>query len=470
MKRIIYIFCSLLFLLTFPGISFAQFGPPTPPPGFDQGPYNVSTSSVAQKGEFLVGVTKKMRKQARKTHVRKKGKRPSKRQLYKRMARSLGLRISRPLTSDNIFYATGIRGNTAKMQKALDKGLATNIEANQRIYNFGFNELQADFFCFLTLCWGVENYGFTLGGTAVFDVDVDASDAWRDGHEGEGVVVAVLDTGVAATHKDLAANMWVNTRETANGNDDDGNGFIDDVGGWDFANGDNDPDDDHFHGTHVAGTIAAVRGNNSGIIGVAPQAQILALKVLDGDGFGSFAGIIEAIDYTITLKRQGANIRVINASLGGTEGSQLLEQTIQRATNNDILFVAAAGNAAEDNDVVPQFPANYSTSNSGVIAVAAINSDGTLSTFSNYGSNSVQIAAPGHLVWSTIISGLYLPSSGTSMAAPHVAGVAALVASARPGLSPSQIRTRLMDTAKPLNDLGGRLARAGIVSATRALE
>ena len=226
------------------------------------------------------------------------------------------------------------------MNKALAKGFVTTIENNQRIHHFGFNEVQEDFFCFLTLCWGVENFGSFFGGDAVADVDVDASDAWRDGYEGAGVVVGVLDTGLAATHPDIEANVWTNSAEIANGRDDDGNGFIDDVAGWDFANNDNDPDDDHFHGTHVAGTIAAVRGNNHGIIGVAPQAQILALKVLDEDGFGSFVSVIEAIDYAIVLKRSGVPIRVLNASLGGTEGSALLEQTLRRAGNNDILFLS----------------------------------------------------------------------------------------------------------------------------------
>jgi len=288
--------------------------------------------------------------------------------------------------------------------------------------------------------WALNNTGQT-GGTV--DADIDAPEAW-DITTGDGsVVVAVIDTGIDYTHPDLVSNIWINAGEIAgDGIDNDTNGYIDDIHGWDFVNDDGNPMDDDGHGTHVAGTIDA-RGNNAlGVSGVAPNVKLMALKFLDSEGFGYVSDAVSAVNYATMMKRDhGVNVVATNNSWGGGSFSQALYDAISAANTQDILFVAAAGNDGRDNYYYASYPANYDLPN--VISVASTDHNDELSWFSNYGAN-VDLAAPGESILSTLPGGGYGTLSGTSMATPHVAGAVALLKMAEPGLTGAQIKARLL--------------------------
>ncbi|MEM6687943.1 MAG: S8 family serine peptidase [Planctomycetota bacterium] len=280
---------------------------------------------------------------------------------------------------------------------------------------------------------------------------VNAPEAWAAGYTGEGILVAVVDTGVDLDHPDLINNIYVNPGEIAgDGIDNDGNGFIDDVNGYDFAGRDANPNDVNGHGTHVAGSIAA-SSNGFGATGVAPDATILPVRVLGDNGSGSTSSVAAGIRYAADL---GADI--INLSLGGGY-SRAIDAAIDYAESLGSLIVAAAGNEAAS---VPGYPAAFSASNGNVISVGAHDSADRIAGFSNDvgRSGSVQIDAPGVGVYSTYAGGRYGRLSGTSMAAPHVAGVAALALSAAPNLAPDQLRDLLVggsiDTALGSDALG----------------
>ncbi|MGK2877907.1 MAG: S8 family peptidase [Solirubrobacterales bacterium] len=289
---------------------------------------------------------------------------------------------------------------------------------------------------------------------------VRALNAWPSA-DGNGAVVAVLDSGANAANPDLAANLWTNAAEIAgNGVDDDNNGFIDDVNGADWVERDGNPDDAGGHGTHVAGTIAAAAGNNFAAAGVAPGAKIMPLRFLDGNGAGNIADAIAGIDYAITNRAD-----VINASWGGRDFSPPLRDAIARAGAAGITVVAAAGNDGLSNDSSPTYPAAFSLSN--LIAVAASDRRDKLASFSNFGS-SVDVAAPGVEVVSTEGAGLaYM--SGTSMAAPHVAGIAALARSFKPGLAPATVIASIESGVQKNSALSGKVRTGGVADATGTL-
>jgi subtilisin family serine protease len=260
--------------------------------------------------------------------------------------------------------------------------------------------------------WGLQNIDAVLA----WDISVGEAD----------VVVAVIDSGVDYDHEDLSANMWQNTDEVpGNRIDDDGNGYVDDVYGYDFAadnsgSNDSDPMDIETHGSHVAGTCAAIGNNGIGITGVAWNAKIMALKGMRPDGYLYDSDTMEAIEYTILMKERGVNVVVINASYGSTDGSQTdpINDIIAEAGRAGIVFVAAAGNEGVDNDVTPQYPASYGAPN--IISVAASNPYDDLATFSNFGASSVDLAAPGERIFSTVSgSGEYaaVVSGGTEYTA-----------------------------------------------------
>jgi len=247
-----------------------------------------------------------------------------------------------------------------------------------------------------TKLWGLKNTGQTVNGTGgTPDADIDGPEAWDLTTGSSGVVIAVLDSGVAHTHPDLADNIWSNSGEIAgNGIDDDGNGYVDDVCGWDFVDNDNDPTDPYGHGTHVAGTIAAMGDNGTGTVGVCWTARIMPLRFLNTFGYGTVADEISAIEYAIA---NGA--KVINASYGSSGFSQPEYDAIEDAGAAGILFVAAAGNTATDNDASPFYPASYDLAN--IVSVAATDQDDKRASFSNYGVTSVDVGAPGKNVYST---------------------------------------------------------------------
>ena len=350
--------------------------------------------------------------------------------------------------------------NLKALQSHLESGLIDYIEPN---YQFSIDAVPND--PRLDELWGMHNSGQS-GGTA--DVDIDAAEVWDVSTGDEQIVVGVVDTGIDYNHPDLKANMWLNPGEIAgNGIDDDGNGVIDDLHGYNAINDSGDPFDDHSHGTHCAGTIAAVGNNEKGVVGVMWNAKLVALKFLSSSGSGYTSDAVKAIDYAIGLRQRGVNLRVLSNSWGGGGASQSLKDAISRANAAGILFVAAAGNSARDNDTSPTYPANYPVEN--VVSVAAVSRSGALAYFSNWGKSSVHLAAPGVQILSTVPNAGYSSFSGTSMATPHVAGVAALAFSQQARRSPQEMRELLKQSVKPLDSLVGKTQSEGVVSAYRAL-
>ncbi|HKH10591.1 MAG TPA: S8 family peptidase [Rubrobacter sp.] len=323
--------------------------------------------------------------------------------------------------------------------------------------------------------WGLNNTGHT-GGTP--DADADAPEAWDKTTGSPDTVVAVIDEGIDINYPDLRDNIWTNSGEVPDNNiDDDGNGYVDDVHGYDFANDDAtvyDPDpitgEGDEHGTHVAGTIAAVGDNGIGVTGVNWHAQVASLKFLGANG-GYTSDAVEAINYAVA-----EGMPISNNSWGGGGRSQALEDAIRRADDAGHIFIAAAGNGGsdgigDDNDATPHYPSSYDVPN--VVAVAASDDDDKLASFSNYGASSVDIAAPGVGILSTLPGNAYGRYSGTSMATPHVTGVAALIQSQQPGLggpdADTQIKAQLLQYADEKASLQGKVATNGRLNALGSL-
>jgi len=296
--------------------------------------------------------------------------------------------------------------------------------------------------------------------------DINALSAWRLERGSNSLKVAVIDGGVDYTHPDLAGNMWTNPGEIAgNGKDDDGNGYIDDVHGWNALMNNGNPMDENGHGTHCAGTIGATH-NDGGVSGVMGNVRIMAVKFLNGRGSGKTSDAIEGIDYAIKM---GADI--MSNSWGGGPYSRALYDTIKHASSKGILFVAAAGNQANDNDRNTYYPAGYRLPN--IVAVAAHAFTDALANFSNRGNNTVHIAAPGKNILSTTVGGGHAVLSGTSMATPHVSGALGLLLAKAGRMSPALARERLMMTSIPAGIYrrhtisGGRLDALNLLRDTR---
>ncbi|MCB0323093.1 MAG: S8 family serine peptidase [Bdellovibrionales bacterium] len=342
----------------------------------------------------------------------------------------------------------------------LDADLVEYIEPN---YVYGVNVVPND-----------PSFGSLWGLHQSNDIDIDAPEAWDivTGNESEPIVVGVVDTGIDYNHVDLSANMWRNTAEYGGspGVDDDGNGYVDDIYGWNGVSNNGNPMDDQastYHGTHCAGTIGAVSNNGIGITGVAWNVKLMALKFLGSNGSGATSDAIEVINYAITMRERGVNLRVLSNSWGGGGYSQALFEAVQAANNVGIIFIAAAGNNNSNNDSSPAYPANYTNPN--VISVAAVSSNGSRASFSNYGATTVDLAAPGVSIYSTKRGNAYQSLNGTSMATPHVSGVAALVLSRYPQYNPSQLKAQLLDTVQPVAALNGLMLKPGIVNARAAV-
>ncbi len=309
--------------------------------------------------------------------------------------------------------------------------------------------------------WGLSNYG-QQGGTP--GADISATNAWDYSIGSTNVIVAVIDTGVRYTHRDLAAQMWHNPGEVVgNGSDDDNDGYIDNEFGIDAFDNDGDPMDTDGHGTHVAGTIGAAANDGNPHVGVAWKVQIMALRCGTEQGLPNSA-IVKCIEYA---GDHGA--KVINASFGGYAFSQAEFDAINAVRAKNVLFIAAAGNDNNDNDLRPSYPASFRLDN--IISVAAMDRNDLLASFSNYGKNSVHLAAPGVEIYSTWIGSDtdYNIIQGTSMATPHVVGVAALVAAYIPGAGYSEIRDRILQGVSPVPTFAPRTITGGRLNAFKAL-
>ncbi len=355
--------------------------------------------------------------------------------------------------------------------------------------------------------WALHNIGQTDatpdGSAGTPDADVDGPEAW-DLETGGDVLIGVIDTGMVYTHEDLAANMWVNADEDLNGDglftkadinnvDDDGNGFVDDVHGYDFTTcaefntsgstcikskpRDSDPLDDRFHGTHVSGILAAEGNNMDGVAGVSWTARLMAIKAFNFQGRGLESDAIDAIAYATLM-----GVTLTNNSWGGFPFSQAMEDTIAAAGAAGQLFVAGSGNAGMDNDQVPFYPASYDLDN--IVAVAATDHEDNLVSLSNFGATSVDLGAPGEDIFSTFLAGAdfdglfvcndrdedgYGFCTGTSAAAPHVTGVASLLWSADPGLTHLQVKARILGSTDALPALAGKCVTGGRLNAFNAL-
>ena len=307
--------------------------------------------------------------------------------------------------------------------------------------------------------WGLHNTGAT--GTA--DADIDAPEAWSITTGSRTVTVGVIDTGIDYNHPDLAANIWSNPGEIAgNRVDDDHNGHIDDVHGWDFCNDDANPMDDHGHGTHCAGTIGAVGNNGIGVAGVNWAVSIAALKFLSAGGSGAISDAIDAVNYA---NRMGFDLT--SNSWGGGGYSALMEEAISAAGTAGYLFVAAAGNSALNTDTAANYPSGYDCEN--ILSVAATDANDALAYFSNHGVESVDLAAPGVDIYSTAPNAGYTTLSGTSMATPHVAGAAALLKSAHPQFGAPLLKTVLLASVDPITSLQGVVSTGGRLNLATAL-
>ncbi len=294
------------------------------------------------------------------------------------------------------------------------------------------------------------------------NVDIDAPQAWQVTTGSASTIVAIIDSGIDTTNPELAGRLWTNPNEVAgNGRDDDQDGFVDDVHGWNFVNNNANINDGLGHGTHVAGILGAASNNAYGVAGVNWNARLMILKFIGSDGSGSVDNAVQAIYYAV---QHGA--RVINASWGGPDYSQALDDAIRYAGNQGVVFVTAAGNESANNDITPSYPALDRLPNQ--ISVAAIDASGNLASFSNYGVKTVDIAAPGVDILSTVPHG-YASYSGTSMATPFVAGVVSLVVGLHPNWSATQLVQQVLATAKPLPSLTGLTVTGGIVDAASAV-
>jgi len=291
---------------------------------------------------------------------------------------------------------------------------------------------------------------------------ISATDAWDISTCNQKIVIAIIDTGIQLDHQDIMNNIWQNSSEIMDSIDNDNNGLIDDLYGWDFVNNDNDPSDDNGHGTHIAGIVGAIGNNKIGVTGICWKVQLMPLKIMDADGIGTVADEIEAISYAIN---KGA--KIINASFGSNFFSNAEKEAIQIAQNKGILYITAAGNGGEDeigdnNDIDPFYPACYQLDN--IISVTAVDISGNLLYFANYGHNSVDIAAPGISILSTVPINYYSSLSGTSMATAFITGGAALVISVYPHLDYKQIKQLILKTVDIRGSLKDLILSKGIVN------
>jgi thermitase len=371
------------------------------------------------------------------------------------------------------FYKLTIdsKADLAQTIKSLNEDPMIEYAEPNFIYSVGEYEVDAPTDPKFNVLWGLKNTGNNepdkngnlSGAAGIAGADVAALQAWDVTKGSRSIKIAVIDTGIDYNHPDLKNNIAVNLAEKngTQGVDDDNNGYVDDVYGYDFANNDGDPMDGHSHGTHCSGTIAGDH-NNIGVSGVMAEASMVAVKFLGDNGSGSTEGAIRAIDYA--TKR---GVDIMSNSWGGGGYSQALEDVIKKANDAGIVFVAAAGNDSANNDTTPHYPSSYSVPN--VISVAAHQIDDTLASFSCYGKRSVHVAAPGKNIMSTINNNAYAVYSGTSMATPHVSGLVGLLLAHEPSLTPAEVTKRLMESSVPVRAYRAKTISGGRVNAYNAL-
>jgi subtilisin family serine protease len=382
---------------------------------------------------------------------------------------------------DTVRAGSAKKGEIALLRLPAGKDIAaavTSLSANPAVeyaepnWTYHHDAVSNDTYATNGSLWGM--YGDA--STPANQYGSQAAEAWGAGHtDCSNVYVGVIDEGIFFNHEDMTTVVWTNPYYPVEGVDNDGNGKVDDVHGWDFDGGSNNinsggANDDH--GTHVTGTIGGVGGNGKGVAGVCwSGVKVISAKFLGRRG-GSTANAIAAVDYITDLKtRHGLNIVATNNSWGGGGFSQALQDAIGRANSANILFIAAAGNSATNNDTTASYPSNYPNAN--VIAVASITSTGALSSFSQYGATTVDIGAPGSGIYSTVpvsskgqLASGYASYNGTSMATPHVTGAAALYASSHPGATAADIKAAILGSAVPTPSLNGKVLTGGRLNAS----
>lgn len=407
----------------------------------------------AMPGEFVV----KLRTTGQKINLKNKN--------FQSLGEALGSTVKSVIVDDNIVV---VRRSLVELSSNAIKELSANPLVELAEPNFIYRVVKNPDDPFLEKLWGLRNLGQSdPKGAGTSGMDIDALRAWDITQGSEETVIAVIDTGIDYNHPDLKENMWVNAVE-ANGDpgvDDDGNGYVDDVYGYNFAdpaNSTGDPRDDHSHGSHCAGTIGGRGNDGKGIVGVNWRVKLMAVKFLGSDGSGTLEGAIRAIDYTTKM---GA--KITSNSWGGGGESQTLKEAIQRAHLAGSLFVAAAGNNSANNDTTPNYPSSYDVPN--ILSVAAIDNKGQLASFSNFGRKTTHIAAPGVNIYSSVMNGRYATYSGTSMATPHASGVAGLLVSNEPELTNIQLKQRMIATVRPLASVKTKVSSGGMVNAYFAL-
>lgn len=378
------------------------------------------------------------------------------------ISQALGAYVKSTLPSQNIVV---VKRATMETTLSAVKSLAQNplVDVAEPNFIYRINRTSDD--PMFGQLWGMSNTGQkdSEGIVGVAGMDIGVEKAWDIETGSKKILVAVIDTGIDFNHPDLKENLWTNEAELNGkaGVDDDNNGVIDDIHGFNAITGDGNAMDDQGHGSHCSGTIGAKGNDGKGIVGVNWDTEIMAVKFLDANGSGSLEDALKAIDYATKM---GA--KVMSNSWGGGGVSQTLLDAIKRANEGGALFIAAAGNDSSNNDSTPSYPASYDVPN--VIAVAAINNKGELADFSNYGKKTVHLGAPGVNIYSST-GGAYDSWSGTSMATPHVSGVAALVWSHDPTMTAAQVKERLITTTRPIAGLRGKSKTGGLINAYNAL-
>ena len=368
----------------------------------------------------------------------------------------------KPLRTKNI-QLLKYKGQLEDLHRLVANKNVIRIEENIQLTLFNATESIDHFF---SKQWHLENNGLNSRTTVIVPgvkgEDIDARAAWELTTGSKDIKVALIDTGVDYNNPELKENIWQNQLEKDGlpGIDDDGNGYIDDIYGFDFINQDNDPIDEDGHGSHCAGIIGAVH-NNGGIKGVMGQVKIMSLKFSTG-GAGTMDAALEAIDYAI---EQGADI--MSNSWGGAPKESILFDLLNLASEKGIFIVNAAGNSGNDSDRFPIYPASYDIP--GLMSVGATMGRGSKANFSNYGKEMVDVFAPGQNIYSTWYNRSYKKKSGTSMSAPIVAGIAGLAKSLDPTISPTELKELIIQTSEPLRALEGKSV-GGRVSAKNLVE